>query len=80
MFLVPQNAGNGIYTFKIFRGSNPPDPPGSLAARHTHFNAKASSSKYDKKLMLNLIVAMQSLVLEASNAMVFFMSNMLKYS
>ena len=34
MFLVPQNAGNGIYTFKIFRGSMPPKPPlaGSLAA------------------------------------------------
>ena len=25
-FLVPQNAGNGIYTFKIFRGSMPPKP------------------------------------------------------
>ena len=27
MFLVPQNAGNGIYTFKIFRGGMPPHPP-----------------------------------------------------
>ena len=51
MFLVPQNAGNGIYTFKIFRGNMPPCPP--------------------SKLMLNLIVATQSLVQEASNTMVF---------
>ena len=32
MFLVPQNAGNGIYTYKIFPGNMPPDPlAGSLA-------------------------------------------------
>ena len=30
--------------------------------------------------MLNLIVATQSLVLEASNTMVFFMSKLLKYT
>ena len=59
MFSVPQNAGNGIYNLKIFRGSMPPGPP--------------------SKLMLNLIVATQSLVQEASNNGIF-MSNMLKYS
>ena len=30
MFSVPQNAGNGIYTFKIFRGNLPPGPPSKL--------------------------------------------------
>ena len=30
MFLVPQNAGNGIYTYKIFPGNMPPDPTSRL--------------------------------------------------
>ena len=41
MFLVPQNAGNGIYTFKIFR-EHAPGPPSKLPryARSTHAQAK----------------------------------------
>ena len=75
MFLVPENAGNGIYTFKIFRGSMPPDPPSrldpSLLDIHTLMLRPLQAIMI--KLMLNLIVAMQSLVLEASNAIMVFL-------
>ena len=64
MFLVPQNAGNGISNKYLF----------TYSRWHLHFQnfPGEHASGPPSKLMLNLIVAMQSLVQEASNNGIFY--------
>ena len=65
-----------------FSGEHAPGPPKQAPSLHDIHTLmlRPLQATLIKKIMLNLIVATQSLVLEASSTMVFFMSNLLKYT